>query len=377
MKKIIALALLGAVLTGGAAVYAAGGTAADPLVSLSYLNDTYIPGALQQAASRVDTKTQAVYQSVLADLNAHHSACLARAGGESAGAALPGDRRLKRGDVVTLPSGSTFTLLAGSASGACAAGGAAVDVTAGTVLASGEALPRYHRLLAGEHTNAAVTITSDTAVAVLEGEYTLSLSGSIDYNALAAALAELGLFRGTGSAYGSGYDLEEAPTRIVGLVMFLRLIGEESAALAYTGEHPFTDTPAWCDRYVAYAYAMGYAKGVGGTRFAPDTVLSAGEYATFLLRALGYSDSGAQAEFSWPDALSFAQERGVINALEYQVLSGGAFLRAQVAYLSLYGLSAPTKDGGTLADRLVRQGGVDEGTLYSVLNSVALERLGS
>ena len=33
MKRIVALVLLGALLTGGAAVYAAGGTAADPLVS--------------------------------------------------------------------------------------------------------------------------------------------------------------------------------------------------------------------------------------------------------------------------------------------------------------------------------------------------------
>ena len=377
MKKILALVLLGALLTGGAAVYAAGGTAADPLVSLSYLNDTYVPGALQQVSSRVNAKTQAVYETVLTDLNTRHSAYLARAGGESNGAPLPGDRRLKRGDVVTLPAGSTLTLLAGSASGAYAAGGAAVDVTAGTVLASGEALPRYHRLLAGENTTAAVTIISDTAVAVMEGYYTLSPSGSIDYNALAAALAELGLFRGTGTAYGSGYDLEVAPTRVVGLVMFLRLIGEESAALAYTGDNPFTDTPAWCDRYVAYAYGMGYTKGVGGRTFAPDTILSAGEYTTFLLRALGYSDSGAQADFSWSDALAFAQRQGVINSLEYQMLGDGAFLRAQVAYLSLYGLSAPRKDGGTLADHLVQQGGVDQGKLYSVLNSVALERLGS
>lgn len=377
MKKFAALLLAGALLLGGAAVHAAGGSASDPLVSLHYLNTTYIPDALQQAASQVDARTQAVYQSVLADLNARHSAYLSSGGGGGGGTALPGDLRLKRGDVVSLPSGSTLLLLAGSAAGACSAGGAAVDVTAGTVLASGEALPRYHRLLAGEHTTAAVTITSDTAVAVLEGDYTLSPSGSIDYNALADALTELGLFRGTGTAYGSGYDLETAPTRIVGLVMFLRLIGEESAALAYTGENPFTDTPAWCDRYVSYAYAMGYTKGVGGRSFAPDTVLSAGEYTTFLLRALGYQDNGAQAEFSWSDALSFAQRQGVINALEYQLFSGGAFLRAQVVYLSLYSLSAPTKDGGALASRLIQQGCLDQGAFYTTLNSVALERLGA
>lgn len=55
----------------------------------------------------------------------------------------------------------------------------------------------------------------------------------------------MGLFQGSGTAYGSGYDLERVPTRIEGLVLFLRLIGEEKAALAYGGENPFTDVPAW------------------------------------------------------------------------------------------------------------------------------------
>ena len=86
--------------------------------------------------------------------------------------------------------------------------------------------------------------------------------------------------------------------------MFLRLIGEEGAALSSTAANPFADTPAWCDRYVAYAYEKGYTKGnnisAGGQRyFGPDAQLSAGEYMTFLLRALGYSDSGASPDFSW------------------------------------------------------------------------------
>ena len=78
----------------------------------------------------------------------------------------------------------------------------------------------------------------------------MSSGAGLDYNALADALKQMGLFQGTGTAYGSGYDLEQAPTRIVGLVMFLRLIGEEGAALSSTAANPFADTPAWCDRYV-------------------------------------------------------------------------------------------------------------------------------
>lgn len=372
MKKFVALAVAAVLLAGGAGVYASGGTAADPLVSLDYLDNTYLPDASRQAADRVDAKTQVTYQSALEDLNTKHRAVLARLGGGSGGGPLPGDIRLKRGDVVSLPTGSSVVLLAGSASAAYISGGTAVDLTAGTELPAGGSVPRYHQILAAENTTAAVTVTSDTAVARFEGAYTVSPSGSVDYNALAEALAELGLFRGTGTAYGSGYDLEIAPTRIVGLVMFLRLIGAEEEALAFTGDNPFTDTPVWCDRYVAYAAAMGYTKGVGGQSFAPDTVISAGEYMTFLLRALGYSDSGSSPDFSWSTALSFAKEAGVLNSLEYQMLSEGDFLRAQVVYVSLFGLSAPMKDSSrTLADQLPQAGEVS-----AVLDEVALERVG-
>lgn len=195
-----------------------------------------------------------------------------------------------------------------------------------------------------------MTITSDTAVLGVEGFYTVSSGAGLDYNALADALKQMGLFQGTGTAYGSGYDLEQAPTRIVGLVMFLRLIGEEGAALSSTAANPFADTPAWCDRYVAYAYEKGYTKGnnvsAGGQRyFGPDAQLSAGEYMTFLLRALGYSDSGASPDFSWANAVGKSVEFGVLNAAEQAKLTGSPFLRAQVAYLSYFALSAPLKDG--------------------------------
>ena len=377
MKKFAAFLSAALILAGCAGVYAAAGTEADPLISLSWLNSHYIPEAVRQAEAQIDARTLTVYQSVLSGLTS--------AGAPDTPAADPAglsDRRLKRGDVLTLPAGSTVMLLAGSASISYSSGGTVVDLTAGQALPAGAAAAAFHRLLAAENTTAAVTVTSDTAVLSTEGAYTLSPSGNVDYHALADALAELGLFRGTGAAYGSGYELESAPTRVVGLVMFLRLIGEEQAALACTEANPFADTPAWCERYVAYAYTKGYPKGVGAGSggqlyFGPDAALSAGEYMTFLLRALGYSDSGAAADFSWSTALSFALERGVVNPAEYQSLTAGPFLRAQVAYLSLYALTAPTKDADTLASRLADRGVVDEAELYTTLNAVALERLGS
>ena len=209
----------------------------------------------------------------------------------------------------------------------------------------------------------------------------MSSGAGLDYNALADALKQMGLFQGTGTAYGSGYDLEQAPTRIVGLVMFLRLIGEEGAALSSTAANPFADTPAWCDRYVAYAYEKGYTEGnnvsAGGQRyFGPDAQLSAGEYMTFLLRALGYSDSGASPDFSWANAVGKSVEFGVLNAAEQAKLTGSPFLRAQVAYLSYFALSAPLKDGsGILLDRTAASSGMDKAVFQAVMNGVTVDRL--
>lgn len=380
MKRLAVGLLALVILIGCAAVYAADTGTGESLVTQGYLNDTYIPDVLRQAETRIAEQTKTVYDSVLADLNARHSGYLARAGGEQSYAASITDFRFKRGDVVSLPAGSGLLLLAGSGT-VSYSGGSVVDITVGQTVASGTALTARHRVLAAENTTAAVTITSDTAVLGVEGFYTVSSGAGLDYNALADALKQMGLFQGTGTAYGSGYDLEQAPTRIVGLVMFLRLIGEEGAALSSTAANPFADTPAWCDRYVAYAYEKGYTKGnnvsAGGQRyFGPDAQLSAGEYMTFLLRALGYSDSGASPDFSWANAVGKSVEFGVLNAAEQAKLTGSPFLRAQVAYLSYFALSAPLKDGsGILLDRTAASSGMDKAVFQAVMNCVTVDRL--
>ena len=244
MRRLAAGLLALIVLISCAAVYAASG--GESLITQTYLEETYVPGVLEQAQARVEEKTQSIYQSASSVLEGRHSAYLN--GGSSASALT--DYRFKEGDVLTLPAGSGVLLLAG---GASVSTGTLVDVTAGTALSAGAALTARHRGLAAEG-GGTVTVTSDTAVLSLEGTYTIVPGSGVDYNALADALRDMGLFQGTGTAYGSGYDLEVAPTRLVGLVMFLRLIGEEGAALSSTAANPFVDTPAWCDRYVAYAY---------------------------------------------------------------------------------------------------------------------------
>ena len=375
MKKAASILLAGAILVSGGAVV----TASESLVSKSYVDGTFTTQALEQVSKRAEEEMSASYNQALNELNSKHSSYLSQVGGGTGGTSVSSglsDRRLKKGDVLTLSSGSGVMLLAGSAS---ASGGVLVDTTAGTTVAAGGGLTARHRCLAGE-TAAAVTITSDTAVLSLEGSYTLSASGNVDYNAMADGLTQMGLLKGTGAAYGSGYELERQALRVEGLVMFIRLMGEENAALTSTAVNPFADSPSWADRYLAYAYEKGYTTGIGTNAagqlmFGPNNTISAGEYITFVLRALGYSESGTNPDFNWQNAMDAAVAYGVIRQSEVALLSGSSFCRAQVVYLSVCALSAPTKTGGILLDKTASNGGYDQTSMQTILNGISALRL--
>ena len=373
-KKALAAGLALCLLAGSGALIAAGDSE-QTLVPLSYLNNTYIPEVVEQGGQRVDTATQQTYQTALGNLEQLHQDYLSQVG---TGGLL--DQRVKYGDAITLPTGAAGMLLAGSGVISYSAG-AVVDVTAGGAVASGSTLTANHRYLAAENTRAVLSITSDTAVVSLEGGATVSPSTATDYNALAGALNQMGLFRGTGTGYGSGYDLERTPTRIEGLVMFLRLLGEEEAALAYTGGHPFADVPDWCTRYVAYAYDKGYTNGIGPNLagqlcFGTDVAMGAGEYVTFLLRVLGYNDSGSTPDFTWQTALDKARALGVLTAGEYSQLQTRPFLRAQVAYVSYFAMDAAMKDGsGSLLAHLNDVGALDAAAVNAVRSQVTVTRI--
>lgn len=385
MKRGTIIILTTLILGGCLVGLTAAGSREDPLIPLSYLNNSYLPNITKKISEKVDTAAQAAYQIVLNRMSEKQQDYLSQMGGRTAGEAdevIPSDRRVKWGDVITLPTGADIMLLAGS-SVASYSSGAVIDLTTGKMVSSGEALTVNHRYLAAENTRAQISITSDTAVIRIGGDGAILPGTGTDYNAIADALYTLGIFRGTGTGYGSGYDLERQPTRIEGLVMFLRLTGEEQAALSYTGAHPFSDVPAWCQTYVAYAYHKGYTKGVGSNQkgqllFGTDSKLGAPEYLTFLLRALGYNDSGSMPDFTWENAVSMSRNIGMITEGEYEFFLEWPFLRAQVAYLSYFALDTNRKDsGGTLLESLIAAGTLNAAEAAAVRGGVTVTRIGS
>lgn len=338
MKKKILILLPACILLLAAVWALAAGDAADPLATLSYLTGAF---------------TNAVDQRVDQRLS---GAGLSAAPGSTpaVSAATWAETRLKSADDAVCSTGSSVLLLAGSAYVSCPDGGAVVDVTTGTVVPSGTALAVNHRYMAAEDTVAHFTVTSKTAVLDYQGDVTFSYSNAQDYNAMAAALKELHLFRGTLTGYGQGFDLEAAPTRLQALIMFIRVLGEEEQALAWTGTTPFRDiTPGTdAEKYVGYAYERGYTTGYSATEFRPAGAANAFQYTEFVLRAMGYSASTSLA-----DVFDRAMSAGLLTAGEADMLRRDRFLRAELVYISYYALEAPLPNSGrTLADRLMDAG---------------------
>lgn len=340
MMKKLAL-LLSACLLLAAVAYAAGGE--DSLISLSYLTGTFWGNMEDRVDQKLDQSDEAILEQA--------------AGGELnlSSAAVWQETRLKRGDLLTGSTGTNVLLLAGS--GRVTYGsGAVVDVTTGTQIPSGTALAANHRYMVAEDTSAAFEVTSRTAVLDYQGGYSFAYSDEVDYNAMAAALKSLNLFRGSFTGYGQGFDLELVPTRLQALIMFIRVLGEEEQALAWTGTTHFTDISRGSDaeKYVGYAYEKGYTNGYSATQFKPGNPVNAGQYTEFVLRALGYS-SAANTDLS--DTMERAEVAGLLTAGETARLRTEKFLRADLVYISYYALYARLPDSrDTLADALMDKG---------------------
>lgn len=329
---------------------ASGGDAGDPLASLSYLEGSYS----DTLNSRVEEKLNESDQVLLKSAGEGASDMGSVASEASVYADVWTETMLKEGDFLSGSTGFCFLPLAGALR-VDYDGAAVVDVTSGSVAPSGGTLSVSHRYLVAEDTSATFSVTSPTAVVEVQGSYALSLSGSVDYNAMARALKTLHLFRGSYTAYGQGFDLDKAPTRLQALIMFIRVLGEEDAALAWSGTTPFTDLTRGSDgeKYVGYAYERGYTNGYTATAFRPGQTVSANQYTEFVLRALGYS-SIANTDLS--NTLRRATDCGLLTEGEAAALGSGSFLRAHLVYISCQAVDTVTASGPTLGDHLMEMG---------------------
>ena len=181
------------------------------------------------------------------------------------------------------------------------------------------------------------------------------LAADAEEVAAADFLYALGLFKGTGTdVYGKPiYDLDRAPNRAEAVTMLVRLLGKEEEATEGSWDIPFTDVADWAKPYVGYAYANGLTNGTGADTFSGTAPVTAAQYLTFVLRALGYS-SEAGGDFKWDAAWELTDRLG-ITAGEYGTAS--PFDRGDVVRISFKALSAYVKgEQFYLGEKLLDEG---------------------
>ena len=178
----------------------------------------------------------------------------------------------------------------------------------------------------------------------------------------AETLHKIGLFAGQGNDEDGNpvFDLSNVATREQAIIMLIRLLGLEAEALELyeSGEitHPFTDVPAWMSPYAAFAFSRGLTYGVAPDQFGVGSPVTATQYLTFTLRALGYDDTAG--DFEWDAAWELTDTLGITDG-EYSA-DNNSLIRGEMAVISLVTLTVPMKDSdNTLLEQLIEDGVFD------------------
>ncbi len=372
-KRFLAVALI-VLLLAGAFAYAAGGTASDPIVTLSYIQQKFLPALEEKKTAELATaepELQAIYDAALAALAEtearevvgddastaaqieYEATMLGLENGLWRRATAYTEITLNAGERLIVAEGGELRIQQGAATLAGERATAVVDTDTGSLVYASLPVGWRTRYVVASDGVAGAEAPQRAVISVL-GDYQIVPALRARHTDAALALGELGVLKGT----NKGLELERSPTRLEALIMFLRLIGEEDEALAWSGSQPFTDLPAWNggepERYVGYAYEKGYTNGVSADKFGSYDAATLEMYLTFILRALGYSD--ADGDFNWVESPAAAVELGVITAHERTAAALRSFSRDETAYLSWRALDASCKDGTKLADKLIAAG---------------------
>ena len=167
-----------------------------------------------------------------------------------------------------------------------------------------------------------------------------ALAASSEAIDAANALHDRGLFNGVGTnADGTpNFDLDRTPTRHEAVTMLVAMLGKSSEAQAGNWTTPFTDVADWAKPFVGYAYTNGLTSGTSATTYGGNQPVTASQYLTFVLTALGYKNG---TDFQWDKAWELSDKLGITNG-QYNATTD--FTRGDVAIISYKALSTPKKD---------------------------------
>ena len=344
---------LAAAVVLGCGAYALGG--GDSLVTLSYLNGTFLPAAQSKGEAAGSQKLQQTYDSAKQTLDRIYQEKTGQSGttAQTGGSLAPKD--CTESQELQLTTGSGFVLAQGSAQ--VTHNGAVIDVTAGGETVSGSAVKVGHRYLVGEDTVAQVTVRSCYAALGVEGNCSASAGkeGALPFAdvcptdwfcAPVTYVYEKGLFSGMEA---HSFAPAEPMNRAMLMAVLYRMAGspEEERKAA---DVSFADVPssAWYAPYVRWGAARQIAAGTGDGTFTPEGQVTREQAAALLYRFAkdylhkelsagadlsGYVDLAESSEWA-RESLAWAVGSGVIasTSAEEKVLSPAKSAnRAEVA----------------------------------------------
>lgn len=354
-KNVLRLAVTaGVLLVLACGAYAL--SSGDSLISLSYLNNTVIPSAVNQGTTAANQKLQEAYDQAKSTLDALQQGYLGQSTGTSGSySATFQPREWKGGDKVELTTGSGLFVLSGTA--VVTHNGAFIDVTEGSEIASGSRLTAGHRYLTGEDTTASVSVSSGAAQMGVQGSYTYTAgSGSAipfydvstqDWFYTQVCYAyENGLFSGVDATHFGPY---EAMNRAMLMTVLYRLAGSPEDELL-SADASFSDVPdsAWYAAYVKWGSEQGITAGTGPNTFGPDLKVTREQIVvllhSFVRNYLGQS-ADARADLSgyqdlsqvsvWArDSFAWAVAEGIVGSTSSSTLTlspQNSATRAEVA----------------------------------------------
>lgn len=359
MKRRLTLILTAVVLLGVGIAVAVGSGSADPMISKSYWENTYLPSLTEALQQQAEKDTKSVYAAVAAKLDKAGEADV-KAAGEKPGSAFV-TAQMKSGDVLELKKGASAVVQSG---GAALSAGVLADVTEGVEVLAGEDLAASHRYVVTSD-SAKLRQTQAGAVAYLGGgTVTPGGGGTAEgpggpggpggtglpftdvtqdhwFHAAVAFVYEKGYFSGTSQ---TTFDPNTSMNRAMVATVLHRVAGSERVDARGT----FTDVPAdqWYSQGVVWANAKGIVNGMGNGRYEPDAAVTREQLVTMLYRfekdyrrvavpASGSLDSfpdGAQVSSWAQDAMRWAVGAGLIQGRNTGYMDPmGTATRAEVA----------------------------------------------
>lgn len=172
--RVLAAVLAAALCLAGVAA-ASGGTAQDPLITLSYLQQTFLPDVLKQvdqkAADKAD-ELEAALNEAIDGYSDEMEQALASGGGTGTANANYTVVTLSEEQVLDLEIGAEVMLRVGSASCGASSSPGLIDCTDGTTLNDGGALKTNHLYMATIE-DRWVTAESGTVKVLARGGYSV------------------------------------------------------------------------------------------------------------------------------------------------------------------------------------------------------------